>query len=121
LAGKGAPGSARSAILNFLAAAEAEDLAPLLHLFIQPLSHCLKPPGSAAATITADGYPSLPPFPRRKKARRSILKFKKMNQITLLKTISVWLMGTPHPPPFSRKKRGRLFIVKFKSWTSYPI
>jgi len=55
LAGRGAPGSARAAILNFLAAAEAGDLAPLLHLFMQPLSHCLQPPANAASTITADG------------------------------------------------------------------
>lgn len=40
LGGKGAPGSARSAILNFLAAAKPHELAPLLYLFMEPLSSC---------------------------------------------------------------------------------
>jgi U3 small nucleolar RNA-associated protein 20 len=34
----GAPGSARAAILNFLAAAEPPELRPLLELFLAPLS-----------------------------------------------------------------------------------
>ncbi|KAK9818396.1 hypothetical protein WJX72_012002 [[Myrmecia] bisecta] len=38
LAGKGAPGSARAAILNFLAGLEALELRPLVELFLQPVS-----------------------------------------------------------------------------------
>ncbi|KAL0018407.1 hypothetical protein WJX79_009395 [Trebouxia sp. C0005] len=38
LGGKGAPGSARSAILNYLAALDAAELAPLVQLFLQPIS-----------------------------------------------------------------------------------
>ena len=37
LGGKGAPGSARAAILNFLSAANPEELRPLIELFLQPL------------------------------------------------------------------------------------
>ena len=38
LGGKGAPGSARAAILNYLAALDAAELAPLVQLFLQPVS-----------------------------------------------------------------------------------
>lgn len=38
LGGKGAPGSARTAILNYLAALEPAELAPLVKLFLQPVS-----------------------------------------------------------------------------------
>ena len=38
LGGKGAPGSARKAILNFLAAAQSEELQPLIQFFMQALS-----------------------------------------------------------------------------------
>jgi U3 small nucleolar RNA-associated protein 20 len=38
LGGRGAPGSARAAILNFLAGAEPSELAPLLELLLAPLS-----------------------------------------------------------------------------------
>lgn len=38
LGGKGAPGSARSAILNYLAALDSMELAPLVQLFLQPIS-----------------------------------------------------------------------------------
>ena len=38
LGGKGAPGSARSAILNYLAALDPAELAPLVQLFLQPIS-----------------------------------------------------------------------------------
>lgn len=49
LAGKGAPGSARSAILNFLAAAESQDLVSLLQLFMLPLSPCILPKEDSVA------------------------------------------------------------------------
>lgn len=38
LGGKGAPGSARAAILNYLAALDSVELAPLVQLFLQPIS-----------------------------------------------------------------------------------
>ena len=38
LGGKGTPGSARTAILNFLAAAEPHELTTLLQLFLEPLA-----------------------------------------------------------------------------------
>ncbi len=38
LGGKGAPGSARAAILNYLAALDPAELAPLVQLFLQPIS-----------------------------------------------------------------------------------
>lgn len=38
LAGRGALGSARAAILNFLAAAEPAELRPLLEAFLEPLA-----------------------------------------------------------------------------------
>lgn len=40
LAGKGAPGSARAAVLNYLAGAQAEELSTLLELFLRPMSGC---------------------------------------------------------------------------------
>lgn len=49
LGGKGAPGSARSAILNFLAAAEPEELAPLLLQFMLPLSAAFRRPTHSQA------------------------------------------------------------------------
>lgn len=50
----GAPGSARAAILNFLAAAEAWELRPLLELFLAPLSSAfVRPAGEAAAAELA--------------------------------------------------------------------
>lgn len=42
LGGKGAPGSARAAILNFLAACQPLELAPLLHLLLEPLDAAFK-------------------------------------------------------------------------------
>ena len=42
LGGKGAPGSARSAILNYLAALDSMELAPLVQLFLQPISAAFK-------------------------------------------------------------------------------
>ena len=44
LNGKGAPGSARAAILNFLAAAEPLELAPLMLMVLQPLSSAFRKP-----------------------------------------------------------------------------
>ena len=52
LAGKGAPGSARSAVLNFLAAAESSELAPLLYLSMQPLSSAFRQSGEDLADAT---------------------------------------------------------------------
>ncbi|PRW58885.1 small subunit processome component 20-like protein [Chlorella sorokiniana] len=48
LGGKGAPGSARAAILNFLAAAEPHELRPLLELFLAPLSAAFVRPADEA-------------------------------------------------------------------------
>lgn len=45
LGGKGAPGSARAAILNFLSALEPAELRPLLVLFMSPLSAAFKSRG----------------------------------------------------------------------------
>lgn len=42
LGGKGAPGSARAAILNCLAALDSIELAPLVQLFLQPISAAFK-------------------------------------------------------------------------------
>lgn len=50
LGGKGAPGSARTAILNYLAALEPEELGPLLELFLEPLSVAFRDPGGGAPT-----------------------------------------------------------------------
>eukprot|EP00890_Picochlorum_soloecismus_P003078 jgi/Picsp_1/3771/NSC_06606-R1_u3 snornp protein utp20 len=47
LGGKGAPGSARTAILNFLSGAEPEELDALLELFLAPLSPCFIAPDNA--------------------------------------------------------------------------
>jgi len=44
LGGKGAPGSARAAILNFLAALAPGELRPLLALLLAPLGAALRPP-----------------------------------------------------------------------------
>lgn len=54
LGGKGAPGSARSAILNFLAAAAPQDLAALLLLSMQPLAECFH---ADAAGASAEAVP----------------------------------------------------------------
>ena len=51
LGGKGAPGSARAAILNYLAALEPSELAPLVHLFLQPVSAVFKLQDSAGASL----------------------------------------------------------------------
>lgn len=48
LGGKGAPGSARAAILNSLAALEPPELTPLLELFLQPMSASFRSPLAAA-------------------------------------------------------------------------
>ena len=42
LGGKGAPGSARAAILNYLAALDSMELGPLVQLFLQPISTAFK-------------------------------------------------------------------------------
>jgi len=48
LGGKGAPGSARAAILNFLAALAPGELRPLLALLLSPLGPALRPPPAGA-------------------------------------------------------------------------
>ncbi|KAL4860053.1 Small subunit processome component 20 [Chlorella vulgaris] len=54
LGGKGAPGSARAAILNFLAAAEPAELRPLLELFLTPLSSAfVRPAGEQGQAMLA--------------------------------------------------------------------
>lgn len=62
LGGKGAPGSARAAILNFLTGLEPPELRPLLVLFLNPLSAGLpascggnRQGAAAAAAATAAG------------------------------------------------------------------
>ena len=50
LGGKGMPGSARSAILNYFSALEPEELSPLLELFLDPLSAAFRDPGNAVST-----------------------------------------------------------------------
>ena len=47
LGGRGTPGSARAAILNFFAALEPAELHPLLALFLQPISSAFTPPEPA--------------------------------------------------------------------------
>lgn len=50
----GAPGSARAAILNFLAAAEPAELRPLLELFLTPLSSAfVRPAGEEGQAMLA--------------------------------------------------------------------
>lgn len=49
LGGKGAPGSARAAILNFLAALDPPELRPLLVLFLTPLDAALPAAASAGS------------------------------------------------------------------------
>ena len=44
LGGKGAPGSARAAVLNYLAALEPSELGPVAELFFAPLSGAFKEP-----------------------------------------------------------------------------
>jgi hypothetical protein len=45
LGGKGAPGSARAAILNFLSGLQPAELRPLLVMFMTPLAVAIKPQG----------------------------------------------------------------------------
>lgn len=61
LGGKGAPGSARSAILNYLAALDPAELGPLVQLFLQPISAAFQhqqeqsaPPATAAGLAPSD-------------------------------------------------------------------
>lgn len=62
LGGKGAPGSARAAILNFLAALEPLELRPLLELFMEPLGaaiHRVDEPSTATGNGTlAPSHPA---------------------------------------------------------------
>ena len=54
LGGKGAPGSARAAILNYLAALDPAELAPLVHLFLQPVSAVFRQEAPATALLQED-------------------------------------------------------------------
>ena len=55
LGGRGAPGSARAAIMNFLAAAPPAELCPLLELFLEPLAGAFRrPAGSGFDAPAAD-------------------------------------------------------------------
>ncbi|GIL90429.1 hypothetical protein Vretifemale_18038, partial [Volvox reticuliferus] len=49
LGGRGAPGSARAAILNFLAGLRPEELRPLLELLLEPMGTAFTPPPPEAA------------------------------------------------------------------------
>lgn len=53
LGGRGAPGSARAAVLNFLAAAQPQELTTLLLLVFQPISAAFEPPSSSSASTAA--------------------------------------------------------------------
>lgn len=53
LGGRGAPGSARAAILNFFAAVPPAELAPLLELFFEPLAGAFVPPAGFAEDLQA--------------------------------------------------------------------
>lgn len=65
LGGKGVPGSARSAILNYLAALEPAELAPLVQLFLQPISSAFQQQQDsntaqdAAKTASSDRFGSM--------------------------------------------------------------
>ncbi len=76
LGGRGAPGSARAAILNALAPLRPLELRPLLELMLEPLAAALLPPPAAAvagvaarpggaaveaAAAQADAFRLLPP------------------------------------------------------------
>ena len=58
LGGKGAPGSARSAILNYLAALDPAELAPLVQLFLQPISTAFRQKKQGEEDHPADALPS---------------------------------------------------------------
>ncbi|CAG9460436.1 unnamed protein product [Pedinophyceae sp. YPF-701] len=61
LGGRGAPGSARSAILNFLGALDPSELAPLIELFLKPVSAMFARPAPACS---AHKDQDTPPWPR---------------------------------------------------------
>lgn len=54
LGGKGAPGSARAAILNYLAALDSIELAPLVQLFLQPVSAAFQQQQQQQQMVTSD-------------------------------------------------------------------
>ena len=58
LGGKGAPGSARSAILNYLAALDPAELAPLVQLFLQPISTAFRQKKQSQEDHPAAALPS---------------------------------------------------------------
>ncbi len=58
LGGKGAPGSARSAILNYLAALDPAELAPLVQLFLQPISTAFQQKKQAEESCPDAALPS---------------------------------------------------------------
>lgn len=51
LGGRGAPGSARAAILNFMAAMESTELTPLLELLLTPMETVFRDPEEAARLV----------------------------------------------------------------------
>jgi U3 small nucleolar RNA-associated protein 20 len=65
LRGRGAPGSARAAVLNALAALQPAELTPLLELLLMPISSAFKQPGqdeaaeAAAAAVDAEAAATL--------------------------------------------------------------
>ena len=54
LGGRGAPGSARAAILNFLAAAPPAELRPLLELFLDPLAGAFRRPAGTELGVSTE-------------------------------------------------------------------
>ena len=48
LGGKGAPGSARAAVLSYFAQLELAELAPVVQLFLLPLGGCMVSDGIAS-------------------------------------------------------------------------
>lgn len=60
LGGKGAPGSARAAILNALAQLSPSELTPLLELFLAPLAELFRRPPSLPAAPAARRRPDRP-------------------------------------------------------------
>ncbi|EFJ49017.1 hypothetical protein VOLCADRAFT_104545 [Volvox carteri f. nagariensis] len=59
LGGRGAPGSARAAILNFLANLRSEELRPLLELLLEPMAAAFMAPEEAPALRAAAGAEDL--------------------------------------------------------------
>ena len=54
LGGKGAPGSARAAVLSYFAQLEPAELAPVVQLFLLPLGGCMVSDGTASQAGRSD-------------------------------------------------------------------